>query len=310
MNWREGRPHRVFGVRSRYDDGGRRLLLLLSAIVMSGAAVLAAAGSASAATQAKASRTPSSVVLDAIHSVQQHRTAVVKMSISSAGLPDGSTVGGTGSGQIDFATGAMKVTFAYAGSAKLQGLKLSELAVGGHLYIDPSQNGQSVSTLLPGKEWVANPGNLSGQLSGASSDDPADMLGALAAKGNTVKDLGPSEVGGLATEEYLVTDNPAEALARLNQEHMPASVAEGAKAFINAGPFKVDVWVDHSPDGIRQMAVTLPVPGASDTGATVTVTMAFSALGTPVSIQPPSASTVATYAQFERAAKAVQSPTT
>jgi hypothetical protein len=89
-----------------------------------------------------------------------------------------------------------------------------------------------------------------------------------------------------------------------------ASVVEGAKAFINAGPFKVHVWVDHSPDGIRQMAVTLPVPRASDTGATVTVTMAFSAPGTPVSIQPPSASTVATYAQFEQAAKAVQSPTT
>jgi hypothetical protein len=231
----------------------------------------------------------------------------VQLSLSSAGLPAGSSEGGIGFGQVDFDTGAMTATFDYSGSPRVQGLQLSELIVGGHLYLAPSQNGQSVSSLLPGKEWIANPGNLTSQLTGeAGSENPADMLGALEAKGNTVIDLGPSVVDGMATEAYSVTSNPAQALARLNQEHMPASVAKGAKALISAGPVKTKVWVNQPSHVIRQLAVGVPVPGT--TGATVTVTMDFSDFGAPVSISPPPASTVATYGQFEQAAKAAQSP--
>lgn len=195
MSWRERRSN-SFGERTREARGERRLLFVLSALVMSGAAVLAAAGCASAAPQTKGSRTPNSIVLDAIHSTQQHRTALVQMSISSAGLPDGSTVGGTGSGQIDFATGAMKVTFDYSCSPKLQGLKLRELTVGGHLYIAPSQNGQSVPSLLPGKEWVANPGNLSNQLSGQAATIRPTCSGLWRLKGTRWRTSGHLRLAG------------------------------------------------------------------------------------------------------------------
>jgi hypothetical protein len=228
------------------------------------------------------------------------------MSIDSSGVSGGSTIGGNGAGQVDFDTNAMKVTFDYSGSARLQGLQLKELFVGGHLYIAPSQNGQGVSTLLPGKEWVESPASVANQVTGTGNQNPADMLAALAAKGDTVVDVGPAEIGGVTTEEYSVTGSPAAALARLSQEHLPASIVKGAEAFISAGPFKMKVWVDQSSEMIRQMAVAIPVPG--DSGAAVTVTMGLADFGTPVSIVPPPVSTVATYAQYEQATKAVQSP--
>ncbi len=274
--------------------------------VVAGGLALATAGCSSSGSEAKVSPTPNSVVLDAVHLAQGQRTAIVKLSLSSAGLPADSSEDGIGFGQVDFDTDAMTATFDYSGSPRVQGLQLSELIVGGHLYLALSQNGQSVSSLLPGKEWIADPGNLTSQLGGSGSENPADMLGALAAKGNTVVDMGPSALNGTATEEYSVTSNPAQAMARLDQEHLPASVVKGAKALLSAGPIKMKVWVTQSADVIRQMAIGVPVPGTS--GATVTVTMGFSDFGAPVSISPPPASSVATYGQFEQAAKTAQSP--
>ena len=277
---------------------------ILTGVVVGGIA-LAAAGCSSSGSGAKVTRTPNSIVLDAVHSAQGQRTAIVQLSLSSAGLPAGSNEGGIGFGQVDFDTGAMTATFDYSGNPRIQGLQLTELIVGGHLYIALSQNGQSVPSLLPGKEWIANPGNLDSELTGSGSQNPADIVGALAAKGNTVVDIGPSAIDGMATEEYSVTSNPAQALTKLSQEHLPASIVKGAKALISAGPVQMKVWVNQSSDVIRQLTMGLPVSG--EKGATVTVTMDFSDYGAPVSISPPPASTVATYGQFEQAAKAAQS---
>jgi len=278
-----------------------RRMLMAGAAIIGIAPVLAACSSSLSAF----SKSPNSVVLDAAISAQKQRTALLEMSLSSSGLPSGETVGGTGSGEVNFGSGAMKVKFTYSGS-RGQGLQLAELVVGDHFYMAPSQGGQGVSSLLPGKTWIENPGNLAGQTTSATTQNPASMLSGLRAKGNKVVDLGASVVSGSAVEEYAVTINPAAALAQVNREQMPSSVVQGAKALLSNGPMTWKVWVDRSTDTLRQFAVTMPFPASTAPGASLTVTMGFTDYGAPVSIESPSPSDVASYAQFEQAAKQAQ----
>ena len=226
----------------------RRSVLTLAVVI---AIALSAAGCASSARPSQ-HRSAGTIVLDAVVFAQRQQTALVHMSLSSSGLPNGATLGGSGTGQVNFDTGAMKATFVYSGEAQIAGLQLDELVVGGHLYMAPSQDGQGVSTFLPGKEWIENPGNLAGQTTGAASENPAGMLSALRAKGNKVVDLGPSVVDGTSVTEYSVTINPASVLAWLSKEQMPVSVIQAAKALLKRGSGHME--------GVGERVVELAAP--------------------------------------------------
>lgn len=262
------------------------------------AAVLAACGS----SPSTLGKTPGAVVLDAALSANQQQTALIEMSLSSSGLPSGSTVGGTGTGAINFDSHAEKITFRYSGS-RVQGFQLEELLVGGHVYLAPSGGGKDVASVLPGKEWIEGPGNFAGQATSAATQNPFDTMSALRAKGDHVVDLGASSIAGRAVEEYAVTVNPDAVLAQINKEHLPPSVVEATKALLSGGPPTLKVWVQQSNDSLRQVAVTMPFPASTFPGASLTVTMGLTDYGAPVSIEAPPASVVASYAQFEQAAK-------
>ena len=68
--------------------------------------------------------------------------------------------------------------------------------------------------------------------------------------------------------------------------------------------------MNQSSDAVSQMAVTFPVPGSTTPGAAITVTLGFGDFGAQTSIDLPSAGSVATFSQFEQAAKAAQTSST
>jgi hypothetical protein len=192
----------------------------------------------------------------------------------------------------------MKVSAHYEGSSKGSGLILDELFVHNHFYIDSIDHGESISTLLPGKTWVEEPLSAT---EGSSSSNPAELLAVVASHGNTVANLGASKENGVSVTGYSVTPSSTYLRASIEKEHIPASLKTGALQFLKNGPPTYSVWVD-SDHLMRRLTMTFPVPDAGTTEHEI-VTMDFSNFGAPISIAAPSASSVASYAQFQAVAQ-------
>jgi hypothetical protein len=266
--------------------GARRFLLAGVSLAVLSMSVSSASGASE--SQSKA------VEVAAAHTEAQHSAHLI-LTLSGDALKGITAIG---SGSANLATGAMKVNVHYEGSSKVAGLVLDELFVHNHLYIDSIDHGESISTLLPGKSWVEEP---PGATEGTGSSNPAELLAVLASHGNAVLNLGASKVSGASVIGYSVTPSSTYLRASIEKEHIPASLKTDALQFLKNGPPTYNVWVD-SHDLMRRLTMVFPVRASGTTKHEI-VRMDFSDFGAPISIAAPSASSVASYAQFQAAAQ-------
>jgi hypothetical protein len=238
---------------------------------------------------ANASETPAQSVHVAIVHTQAERTAEVTLKLTGTALQG---VTALGSGSTNLSTGAMEVAVHYSGS-RASGLVLHELFVDQHFYMSVNQGGESLAQLLNGKIWVEEP---VGATSASTSGSPSQMLAVLAASGSAVIPLGQLRIGGTETTGYSVTPDPNYIQAKIEAEHIPSSLKQGALAFAKNTTTTYKVWVD-SNHLLRRMAMTFAMSSGTTPGQE-TVTMDFSRYGMPVSISAPRSSEVASYQQF------------
>ena len=212
------------------------------------------------------------------------------------------TIGGHG--EVDFSTGAMSLT---AGASLPNGsLTEQEIQVGGNLYLNVSNNGQSIAAATGGRHWLEIPIAQSGA-QGLMNGSPASSLALLSQKGAKVTSLGTSSIGSQTCSGYAVTPSRQAMIAAARQESaklgLPTSVTSVALQMVQAmAPPTISVWFDPS----RQLACKVSVymhfgtsASASSSGAQMAMT--FAHYGAPVKITAPAASDTISVQQLLKA---------
>jgi hypothetical protein len=212
---------------------------------------------------------------------------------------DGQDVPMNGTGQVDFDTGSFSADLTE--NAASTSVAIRELIASGEFYFGMTINGQDMSTLTDGAQWVAIslPDQSSSNSLGAANVDPIGQLKALEQKGATVTSLGTQTIDGTSVSGYSVTPSRQEVENDLQQEIQqnqisPAEARQMLQAPNLLGTFTSDVWIDGS-GLIRQEDVEV-AGGSAGVAAKATVT--FQNYGTPVSIAAPAPSDVVALGQF------------
>jgi hypothetical protein len=214
------------------------------------------------------------------------------------------TVGGQsvaigGSGQVDFATGATSLNM--GGSLTNGSRTVSEVLVGGNLYMNLSSNGQSLAAVTGGRHWIEVP---LGQSGATGNDSLAASLSLLSQSGAKVTSLGSSSIGGRTCSGYAVTPSRHAMLAAAQQEYaklgLPAADINSVLQVLQAmQPPTITVWFDPSRQVACQESVYMPfgAPTAASS-ASVRVNATFTHYGVPVKITAPAASDTITLKQL------------
>jgi hypothetical protein len=239
---------------------------------------------------------PAAFVVTSTQNTVAQKTADVDVSGSLA--IDGTTIPVSGSGQANFTTNQFSASIDLSSSQHTVDEK--ELASGGQVYMDISVDGQGLSSLTGGAQWIQIPvpQQSAGSIGGADVD-PISEIKMLEQRGATVVPLGSSTIDGDQVSGYSVTPSQAEIEAGIQQEaqagQLPASTVSAAlKEAKELGTFDVDIWID-GDNLLRQESVTI---GGGTSGATGKISLTFQDYGTPVSIQPPAPGSVVSFSQF------------
>jgi hypothetical protein len=204
-----------------------------------------------------------------------------------------------GSGQADFATGAMAIDVhtSFAGTT----LAESEITTSQDLYLQVTVDGQSMARFLGGRHWFEIPLAVSPRENSAL-DNPDWSLQLAEQQGGRVVAMGTQDIGGLNCSEYVVTPTVQAMVAAAQQEWaklgLSASQTAWARQYLeNSTPPTLTVWFDQQ----RQLACQVDVymqlstgvsgaPGSGPSTNTVEVLMTFTHYGAPVTITPPAPS--------------------
>ena len=230
-----------------------------------------------------------------------------------------SVTGGSGGASTTYLTGQASVdTQARTGTASLQVAALggstgstgsttvTVVADGSTIYLDiPAQ-----SALTGGKAWLSLPersgvGSSGLALTDTALGNPSDMLRLLAAHASSVTNVGTPTVDGQATTEYRAVISVAEieAQAASHNRRRLATAARRTITALGVTSIPVTVWI--GSDGyLRQVQFVVDLSHArlgSVLGSlvppgplpVVTVTVAFSGYGSPVTVTDPPASQTA-----------------
>lgn len=268
---------------------GRRLLALgVAAVLVAGAVV-----GTVLATSGSSGPSPEHAVVTSAQSSLADKTADVQLSLSVEGSSLGS-LAATGSGAIDFSSGASQLQLTYSGLKSLSGDQLTEISTGGTDYVSVPL----VAQLLPGKSWISvDDGDASSLTPGVT--DPADILGMLEAEGASVDPLGPSTLGGDTVEGYKVSISSSTIDQGVGQSGLPAGLQKAVQGIIGTNGVTLEVYV--GTDGlVREIQVPLDLT-VGGSPLTAEVTLDFTQYGTPVTIVAPPASEVVSLSQFEQA---------
>ena len=242
----------------------------------------------------------SAKVVDAATSTLNDGTA--HLTISLTGNSAGTSVTGTGSGDIDFTDNALHVQMTVGADG--QRVPIQAVYQGGKIY----ESIPGLNTVVPGKSWVSidlsSLGNLEAQdpSAGGLGSNPSVTLQMLAQQGNTVVPLGPSTVDGVAVDGYSVTVNPARAEQELKKAKLPAWMQQ-AVAGLQVHDIVLKVYVDKA--GLLR-AFSTQVSETTDAAGSVAFgeTLDFSDYGHPVTVTAPPASQVEGLQQLLQAAGA------
>lgn len=273
-----------------------------TAVVSVAALVIIAAGVGGILATSGGSSAPGSGMSPAAFVVTSTQNTVAQktadVDISGSLSVNGTTTPVTGSGQANFTTNQFSASIDLSSSQHTVDEK--ELATGGQVYLDISVDGQGLSSLTGGAQWIQIPlpQQSAGSIGGADVD-PMGAIKMMEQRGATVVPLGSSTIDGDEVSGYSVTPSQAEIASALQQEEqagqLPASgVSAALKEAKALGTFDVDVWIDGN-NLLRQESVTI---GGGTSSATGKFSMTFQDYGTPVSIQSPAPGSVVSLSQF------------
>jgi hypothetical protein len=251
------------------------------------------------------SKSASAEVVDAVNSTLSNGTAHLTLSIS--GQADGTSVIGTGTGDIDFTDNDLQLQMTIGAGG--QHVPINAIYLGGVIY----ESVPGLSAIAPGKSWLSL--DLSALQKEEAQDpstsglgsNPALMLQVLAHQGNTVVPLGPSTVDGVAVNGYSVTVDPSSVARQLKKADLPSWMQQAA-AGLKVHNLDLKVYVDSS--GMLRSFETQSsetVPGAGT--VSFNEALDFSDYGAPVTVTAPPASQVESFQQLLQAAGSSGVPT-
>ncbi|MFF4394570.1 hypothetical protein [Streptomyces sp. NPDC001480] len=257
------------------------------------AAGLAACGSEDGSgkggdAEAGASATPTTeAVRDAYRNTVAADTA--RMTVSSKAVAEGQAVTARGTGVVDLAKGASRITLTS------QGTEIEQRVVDGVVYQKPS--GGRRAEIPGGKTWMKidlarlNRSNPTGR---SQVSDPAEPFRFLKGVGSEdVTRIGTQTLDGTRTTHYRV----AVRLSTLTHDN--ARQAEELKRQLGKSSLPVDLWLDDR-GRLRQESVRLNLhplkgrtPGKENTQVTSTTVLRFTDFGTEANVAAPPASDTA-----------------
>jgi len=240
---------------------------------------------------------PADFVVSSTQTTLAQRTADITFS-GSVGA-SGKVIPLNGTGQIDFDTNAF--TASMTESVASTSIDIRELVAAGQFYMGMSVDGQNMSQMTGGAQWVsiALPDQSGSSSLGASNVDPLSQLKGLEQKGATVTSLGTSTIDGTTVSGYSVTPSQQEIQNDIQQEIQanqltPALGQQMLKEAGALGTFTTNVWIDGS--GLIRQSSTSIAGGTA--GVSGKVTMTYQNYGTPVSVVAPAPSDVIGFQQF------------
>lgn len=198
-----------------------------------------------------------------------------------------------GSGQVDFATGAVSLNEGV--SLPNGSMTESVIQVGGNLYLNVSENGQGIAAVTGGRHWVKVPIPQSGS-SNLTNGSPASELLLLSRAGAKVTSLGSLSIGGRSCNGYAATPTRQAMIAAATKEFkllgLSAADTDAALQVLQAvRPPTIRIWFDPSRQLACQMIVNQrfgsPTSSSSTVGQTVET---FTQYGVSVHITAPAAS--------------------
>lgn len=219
---------------------------------------------------------------------------------------DSRTVPVSGTGVVDFSSGQCQLSLSFS----VDGVQTAEQEIlsGGTLYLSVNADGQGVSSVVPGKDWIAVPLAMSSSsgIPGAT-DDPVSQLQQLAASGNTVTSLGTSTIDGTTVSGYAVTISAANLRAATDKEAAALGLSPAEQQQVEQGatavsPPTFDVWIDGN-DVVRRVTADVAANTAGQSVA-AHLQLDFADFGSAVSVSPPPASQVVSLGDFAAAAGA------
>jgi hypothetical protein len=276
----------------------RRWGLVVSVVAL---VMIAAAAGGLLATSGRSSppgsgTSPADFVVASTQNTVAQRTADMDITGSVVDVR-GATIPISGDGQVDFTTNqfAASVDFQAAAGSVTE----KELTSGSQAYMNISVDGQSMSVLTGGAQWVSIPfPQQSAGSIGGTDVDPLRAITLMEQRGADVESLGPSTIDGEAVSGYSVTPSEAEIQSSLQHEvragQLPASALSDISGEAKAlGTLKFDIWIDGN-DLLRRESVDV---GGGSSGTTADISMTFQDFGTPVSIEAPAPGSVVSLGQ-------------
>ena len=257
-------------------------------------AVLIAAGIVAKAYESgsapsKPTASPAAFVIQSAHRTLAQSTA--KMTLSGTIQMDGQSLPLTGTGEIDFGTGATQLSL----HSSLSGhpLAVEEVLVSGNLYVTMTVAGVSLSQMTGGHGWIELPVDQSSSTT-LNNSDPTSPLAVLEQPGIAVQELGSATIDGVVCNGYSVTPTRQAILAAASQEAarlgLPPAVTSQFSSVVASEPIPTyRVWFD-AQGLLRQMDMSLQTTAVGTISATATVD--FSDYGSPVQITAPASSEV------------------
>jgi hypothetical protein len=271
----------------------RRWGLVVSVVAL---IMIAAAAGGLLATSGRSSApgsgtSPADFVVTSTQNTVAQRTADMDITGSVVDVR-GATIPISGDGQVDFTTNQVATSIDFPAGAG--SVTEKELTSGGQAYMNITVDGQSMSALTGGAQWISMPfPQQSAGSIGGTDVDPLSAITLMEQRGAAVVSLGPSTIDGDAVSGYSVRPSAAEIQRSLEEEvqagQLPASALSNISGEAKAlGTFTFDIWIDGS-DLLRRESVAL---GGGSSGATANISMTFQDFGTPVSIEAPAPGSV------------------
>ncbi len=273
-------------------------VLVVLIVVLTGAAIAIPLTSTPNSSPSPAA---AKALVTSVQTSETAKTADVNLSMTMSGVGGTGDITATGSGQVDFANNEATSTITYGGIPALQGTAMSEIIVGGTLYVSVPE----ISQVLPGKNWVSQTLGTAGAIMGLQgvpdTSDVSGILKMLASEGNSVTDLGASTVDGSSVQGYQVQVSPDFLKQQLANSSLPPAEQQIAQSVVGDLGLSLDVYVDSTTDMLRRVDMSMSVSLAGQSVA-VQVREDLNNYGTPVSITAPPAEQVATMQQLEQPA--------
>jgi hypothetical protein len=211
---------------------------------------------------------------------------------------DGTTTPVSGAGQANFTTDQFSASIDL--TPDQHAVDEKEVVSGGQVYMNIGVDGQGLSSLTGGAQWIQIPlPQQSASAIGGADVDPISAIKMMEQRGATVVPLGSSMIAGDEVSGYSVTPSQAEIESALQQEEqsgqLPASgLSDALKVSKALGTFDIDIWID-GDNLLRQETVSV---GGGTSATTEKISMTFQDFGTPVSIQPPAPGSIVSLSQF------------